>query len=200
MPLGPGARLLWYGRVLARVWPDMAGFRGLRAWVLVSEGLAAGLGGTGCVFTGWMPDLAGGVGEAGAVHDRGAGAAAPAQGPEPGAARAAGSGDEVARLDDQGGGVFGCLAGDVGQDRDVGVGGQHDAGVPELVLDGLQFRARGQPGREQCSNPANRSARRTDGRGICPRCCAFWLCLLHHAGICCNRTGCIIVRLNASGR
>jgi hypothetical protein len=67
----------------------------------------------------------------------------------------------------------------------VGLGG----GEPEVAL----------TGREQCSNPANRPARRTDGCGICPRRCAFRLYLLHHAGIRCNGTGCIIVRLDASG-
>ena len=44
----------------------------------------------------------------------------------------------------------------------------------------------------------SRPARRTDGCGICPRRRVFRLCL-HHTGIRCNRTGCIIVRLHASG-
>ena len=34
--------------------------------------------------------------------------------------------------------VFGYPAGDVGKDRGVGVGGKHDAGVPEHVLDDFQ--------------------------------------------------------------
>lgn len=63
-----------------------------------------------------------------------------------GSAPAAGSGDGVSGLDDQGGGVFGCLAGDLWQDGDVGVGGQDDAAVAELILDGFEFGAGGQTG------------------------------------------------------
>jgi len=36
------------------------------------------------------------------------------------------------------GGGFGFLAGEVGFDADVGVGGEHDAGVAEFVLDDFE--------------------------------------------------------------
>jgi integrase/recombinase XerD len=84
------------------------------------------------------------------------------------------------------------------------------AGLDE-ILDGARARAELEratchqlrhtclTGREHCSNPANSSASRTDGCGICPRRCDFWLYLQHHAGIRCNRTGCIIVRPDATG-
>jgi hypothetical protein len=65
-------------------------------------------------LAGGMPDLAGGVGEAGSADNRGARALA--QGPECGVSGAPGAGYEVARFDDERGGVLGCLAGDFGQD------------------------------------------------------------------------------------
>jgi hypothetical protein len=57
-----------------------------------------------------------------------------------------GGGSEQSRAaqaggDDEPGGVLGGVAGEVGQDRDVGVGGEDDAGVAELVLDGPQVGA-----------------------------------------------------------
>jgi hypothetical protein len=82
----------------------------------------------------------------------------------------------------------------------VDVHRERDRRMAKHLADHLRLDPGGQTGREQCFNPANRSARRTDGRGICPGRCAFRLCLLHHAAIRCNRTGCIIVRLGASGR
>jgi hypothetical protein len=39
--------------------------------------------------------------------------------------------------------TFGGFVVFVGEDAGVGVGGQHDAGVPELLLDGLQAGAGG---------------------------------------------------------
>ena len=46
-------------------------------------------------------------------------------------------------LEDEPGGGFGGLEVQVEQDAGVGVGGQHDAGVPELLLHGLQVGAGG---------------------------------------------------------
>jgi hypothetical protein len=59
---------------------------------------------------------------------------------------------------DEPGGGLGGLDVQVVQDAGVGVGGEHDAGVPELLLDGLQVGAGGVTGRERCSNRANASA------------------------------------------
>jgi pyruvate/2-oxoglutarate dehydrogenase complex dihydrolipoamide dehydrogenase (E3) component len=52
----------------------------------------------------------------------------------------------AASLDDQGRDGLGGLAGDLGQHRNIGVNAEHDAGVPEHVLDDLQVRARGRTG------------------------------------------------------
>jgi hypothetical protein len=75
---------------------------------------AAGLGWTDA--SGWMSDLPGGMSKAGVAQNRGPDA--PAQWPESGSAPGSpGSRDAVAGLDDQGGGIFGCLAGYFWQDR-----------------------------------------------------------------------------------
>jgi hypothetical protein len=54
---------------------------------------------------------------------------------------AAGARDVACGVDDQAGGGFGFLAGEVGFDADVGVGGEHDAGVAEFVLDDFEVGA-----------------------------------------------------------
>jgi len=46
--------------------------------------------------------------------------------------------DEAACGDDQAGDVLGHFAGNLLQDRCAGAGGEHDAGVPEHVLDDFQ--------------------------------------------------------------
>src|SRR6266568_6922289 len=61
-----------------------------------------------------------------------------------GPAGASGAGDEAARLEDEAGDLFGGGAGDLGQDRGVGVGGEHDRGVAHHVLHHLQFHPCGQ--------------------------------------------------------
>jgi hypothetical protein len=48
--------------------------------------------------------------------------------------------------------------------------------------------------------PLSSSAQRTTVVASPPRRCAFWLCLPHHSGASCNRTGWIVVLLDASGR
>jgi hypothetical protein len=62
----------------------------------------------------------------------------------PGAAGGALAGDHVASSEHQRGDLFGCRVRDVGQDRGVGVGGQHDAGMAEHLLHGPQVHARSQ--------------------------------------------------------
>jgi hypothetical protein len=64
--------------------------------------------------------------------------------PVAGAAGACGAGDQAACLEDEGGDLLGSGAGDLGQDRGVGVGGEHDGGVAHHVLHHLQFHPSGQ--------------------------------------------------------
>jgi hypothetical protein len=60
-----------------------------------------------------------------------------------------GARDEASGRDDERGDVLGGLAGDLEEDRGIGVGGQHDAGVAEHVLYDLQvhFGGQGEGGR-----------------------------------------------------
>ncbi len=85
-------------------------------------------------------DLPGRVGEAEAADQDGAGAP---QG-VPHLATALSARDLAARRDDEGGDVLGGFAGHLGQHGGIGVGSQHDAGVPEHGLDDLQVGARGE--------------------------------------------------------
>ena len=90
----------------------------------------------------WSRDLPGGVGVAESDGNHGVGAVA--QPPPSGATALLSAGDQAARGDDQRGDVLSHLAGDLGKYRGIGVGGEHDAGVPEHVLDDFQVGSGGQ--------------------------------------------------------
>src|SRR5437868_10285632 len=61
-----------------------------------------------------------------------------------------GSRDEAGGFEDAGGGLLCCFVGDLRKDGGVGVGGEHDAGVPEHLLHTLQFH-RGRQGEGGCA-------------------------------------------------
>jgi hypothetical protein len=72
----------------------------------------------------------------------------------------------LADREQEGGGVLGGGAGGLGQDTGVGVGGQDDGGVAELVLHHLQVDPGGQrEGRGAVPQPVQRDRRQAGGGG-----------------------------------
>lgn len=84
------------------------------------------------------------------------------------AAGACGAGDEAACLEDEAGDLLGGGAGNLGQDRGVGVGGEHDGGVAHHVLHDLQFHPGGNEGGGAMAKIVQADGRQSAGGMVLP--------------------------------